>query len=265
MPTSSVFVRPNVEITVVSDGSADKPQGPVGLFWLGGFMSDMQGSKATALADLAIAEGRPCTRFDYSGHGKSGGAFAAGTISEWLEEAIEVFCRRTSGKRVIVGSSMGGWLAVLLYRHLAKARPDDARRISGLVLLAPALDMTSDLMWNKYDQTVRDQIKKEGSYCEPSEYSPEPYLITRKLIEDGYKHLVLDEGTDVTIPVRILQGEDDRDVIWQHGLKAYLSLRGDDVIFQLIKGADHRLSDPANLFHLKQTCIELFALAEDKP
>lgn len=225
-------------------------------------MSDMEGSKAIVLADLAEAEKRPCTRFDYSGHGKSGGKFADGTISQWLDEAIEVFTRQTSGKRIIVGSSMGGWLAVLLYRALRAKTPEQASRVAGLVLIAPALDMTSDLMWNGFSTKIREEITKNGFYLEPSDYSDEPYIITRNLIEDGKKHLVLEEGTAVSCPVRILQGEDDRDVIWQHGLKTYLSLQGDDVIFQLIKSGDHRLSSDKNLCHLKQTCRELFALSE---
>ena len=255
-------VRSNQKIAYMQDGRHDSQNGPTGLFWLGGFMSDMEGSKAQVLANLAASESRPCLRFDYSGHGVSEGRFEDGSISNWLTEAIEVFQNLTSGPRVIVGSSMGGWIAFLLYRHFARTNPEIARRIVGIILIAPAADMTADLMWDKYSEDIRTQIMESGRYLEPSDYGDEPYTITRLLIEDGRKHLVLNDGLDVHCPVRILQGEEDVDVPWQHGLKVYQALRGDNITFSLIKGADHRMSSDRDLTTLQQTCHALFELAE---
>ena len=255
-------VRSNQKIAYMQEGPADSQNGPTGLFWLGGFMSDMEGSKAQVLANLAASENRPCLRFDYSGHGASGGKFEDGTISNWLDEAIEAFQNLTSGPRVIVGSSMGGWLALLLYRHFAKTSPEISQRIAGIILIAPAGDMTADLMWDKYSEEIRAQIMETGRYLEPSDYGDEPYTVARPLIEDGHKHLVLKDGLDIHCPVRILQGEDDVDVPWQHGLKVYRALRGENIAFSLVKGADHRMSSDRDLATLRQTCRVLFELAE---
>ena len=242
---------------------ADGPEnGRCGLFWLGGFMSDMEGSKAEVLAALGREQQRPCLRFDYSGHGKSGGVFRDGTISRWLGEAVEVFCALANGPRVIVGSSMGGWLALLLVRHLAREAPDIARRFAGMVLIAPAADMTQNLMWAKYDEETRNTITQQGYLEEPSDYGDEPYIITRDLIEDGRQHLVLNEGMDASFPVRILQGEDDPDVPWPHVLKIYQALRGQDVTMTLVKHGDHRLSSPGDLARLTATCRELCEMAD---
>jgi pimeloyl-ACP methyl ester carboxylesterase len=250
------------ELAWLADGPEGGADSRCGLFWLGGFMSDMEGSKAEVLAELGRASGRPCLRFDYSGHGKSGGVFRQGTISHWLGEAVEVFCALANGPRVIIGSSMGGWLALLLVRHLRRERPDIAKRVAGLVLIAPAADMTHDLMWAKYDEATRTVITEQGYLEEPSDYGDEPYVITRDLIEDGRQHLMLEEGLDVSFPVRILQGEDDPDVPWQHVLKTFQALRGEDVTMTLVKHGDHRLSTPVDLVRLKATCLELCELAD---
>ena len=254
-------IRQDTSLAFRHDGKTDTENGPAGLFWLGGFMSDMEGSKAQVLADLASKQGRPNLRFDYSGHGSSTGNFRDGTISKWLQESIEVFQTQTLGPRVIVGSSMGGWIAVLLYRHFRQHAPEVAARIKGLILIAPALDMTRDLMWGKYDEATRQQITQNGFYAEPSQYGDEPYIITKYLIEDGRQHCLLDKGIKVDCPVRILQGELDPDVSWQHGLKAYQAIEGQDVTFTLIKSGDHRLSTPRDLAILASTCSELFGLA----
>jgi pimeloyl-ACP methyl ester carboxylesterase len=261
MPLSSPD-RQDISIAYRHDGALDKPQAKTGLFWLGGFMSDMEGSKAQVLADLAENENRPSLRFDYSGHGASGGKFADGTVSKWLEESIAVFRTQTSGSRLIVGSSMGGWIALLLYRYFRQNSPEIAARIKGIVLIAPAADMTRKLMWEKYDDKTRAEISENGLFAEPSEYGDDPYIITRDLIEDGKKHCLLDQGLAVDCPVRILQGDADPDVPWQHAMAVYSALKGDNVLFLLVKSGDHRLSTPANLELLRQTCRQLFALAE---
>ena len=227
-----------------------------GFFWLGGFKSDMQGSKAEALASLAAASRRPGFRFDYSGHGASGGDFLDGTISAWLAQSLHMFTRKAPGRRILVGSSMGGWLALLLYRELAIRNSRAAQRIAGLVLLAPAADMTADLMWEQFSAEVRSQILSTGLWQRPSLYG-DPYTITRRLIEDGAKHLMLKDGLDVACPVRILQGDADPDVPASHAVKVFGALRGADVTLTLIRGGDHRLSTPGNLTLLRETVLRL--------
>ncbi len=249
--------RTGIELVWLADGPDGHDDGSTGLFWLGGFMSDMVGTKAQILADLANETGRNCFRFDYSGHGGSTGIFRDGTISKWLNEAVQMFTQYAFGPRVIVGSSMGGWLALLLARHLQTNDPPAAARIAGMVLIAPAVDMTHDLMWAGYDKATRQTIEQQGYFEEPSIYGPDPYTITRDLIEDGKQHLMGDDGLDVSFPVRILQGEDDPEVPWQHALKLYHALRGPDISFNLIKAGDHRLSIPRDLATLRQTCLDL--------
>lgn len=226
-----------------------------GLFWLGGFMSDMAGSKAEHLALLAAEAGLANVRFDYSGHGESGGAFEDGTISRWLEEALAVFEATTSGPQIVIGSSMGGWLGLLLARAL-KARGDE--RLHALVLIAPAPDFTEDLMWTQFPETVRNEITTTGRFLKPSAYGDTPYTITRDLIEDGRKNRLLGAPLAVGCPVRILQGAQDEDVPWQHALRLVTCLAEDDVVFSLIKDGDHRLSRPEDLERLSATVREFF-------
>lgn len=226
-----------------------------GLFWLGGFMSDMAGSKAEHLALLAAEAGLANVRFDYSGHGESGGAFEDGTISRWLEEALAVFEATTSGPQIVIGSSMGGWLGLLLARAL-KARGD--ARLHALVLIAPAPDFTEDLMWAQFPETVRNEITTTGRFLKPSAYGDTPYTITRDLIEDGRKNRLLGAPLAVGCPVRILQGAQDEDVPWQHALRLVTCLAEDDVVFSLIKDGDHRLSRPQDLERLSATVREFF-------
>lgn len=249
-------------IAWLADGTGPSDTGPCGTFWLGGFKSDMRGTKADVLADHARATGRSFVRFDYSGHGESSGAFEDGTISAWLSHAEAVFMQAAHGPRVLVGSSMGGWIALLLARRLIGA--GQAHRLGGLILIAPAADMTKDLMWDKYGDGFRDEVMQLGKYERPSEYSDEPYVITRALIEDGKQHLMLKDGFDVPCPVRILQGEDDPDVLWAHGLKVYHALRGEDVSFDLIKHGDHRLSTDRDLARLAETAEALCKKADMK-
>ena len=223
-----------------------------GIFWLGGFKSDMRGTKAEALDKWGAQHGRAVTRFDYSGHGESGGKFTDGTIGRWLEESLAVyqaFCREP---QVVVGSSMGGWIALLLAARLREMRgavPQIAP-LAGMVLIAPAVDFTEELMWKKFDAEVKREIKLKGQWSRPSEYSAEPYIITRKLIEEGRKHLLLDGVIESGCSVRILQGVNDPDVPWQHASDLVSRFVGDDVVFTLIKDGDHRLSRPEDLERL---------------
>lgn len=224
-------------------------QGP-GVMWLGGFKSDMTGSKAEALAHWAMERGRAYVRFDYSGHGASGGKFEDGTISDWLADARAVFEQATQGPQILVGSSMGGWITLLLARALAAQGGAAAARLKALVLIAPAPDFTEELMWARFPQEVKDEILTTGRYARPSAYSEEPYVITRALIEDGRRHTILGAPFAVGCPVRILQGARDEDVPWQHAMRLVTCLAEDDVVFTLVKDGDHRLSREEDLTRL---------------
>jgi pimeloyl-ACP methyl ester carboxylesterase len=227
----------------VRERSGDKP----GLFWLGGFKSDMQGTKAVALDRWAGENGRACTRFDYSGHGESGGDFTQGTIGRWLEDSLAVF-GTTEGPQVLVGSSMGGWLALLLLRELKKRAA--AVPVVGVVLIAPAVDFTEELMWKKFPPKVKREIETAGSWQRPSQYDGEGYPITRGLIEEGRNHLLLGGLIETGCPVRILQGVQDPDVPWQHAVDLSSRLAQDDVVLTMVKDGDHRLSRPEDIERL---------------
>jgi pimeloyl-ACP methyl ester carboxylesterase len=261
-------------------------QGSVpGLLWLGGFKSDMRGTKAEALDQWAKEHGRAITRFDYSGHGESGGDFARGTIGRWLEESLAVLEACCRGPQVAIGSSMGGWLALLLVRELARRAPTSpvqgeyparaplsgragrslrsparrapvAAQVCGLVLIAPAVDFTEELMWRRFPEEVKRQILEEGCWQRPSQYSAEPYLITRGLIEDGRKHLLLGGMIETGCPVRILQGVQDPDVPWQHAVELVARFARDDVVLTMVKDGDHRLSRPEDIERLISAVAE---------
>jgi len=216
-----------------------------GLFWLSGFNSDMKGTKAAALDQWAETHGRACVRFDYSGHGESGGAIVDGTIGQWLEEALAVFDAFCRGPQIVIGSSMGGWIALLLARDLLR-REHAAARLAGLVLIAPAPDFTEALMWNELSPAIRRQIEQQGQWLRPSEYG-DPYPITRNLIEDGRKHLLLNGSIEVGCPVRIFQGRQDPDVPWQHAMTLVSHMPSDDVVLTMIQDGDHRLSRPQDI------------------
>jgi pimeloyl-ACP methyl ester carboxylesterase len=242
------------------------------LFWLGGFNSDMQGTKAIALDAWAEKMNRACVRFDYSGHGESGGAFVDGTVGRWLEESITVFEQFCAGPQVVIGSSMGGWMALLLAREMAR-RPARAfssevatgsrqergsRRASlaGLVLIAPAPDFTEELMWKNFAPDVRQEIETKGMWLRPSQYG-EPYPITRGLIEEGRNHLLLGSAIEVGCPVRILQGAQDPDVPWQHAFALTHRLPSDDVVLTMIQDGDHRLSRPQDIARIIAAVAEM--------
>jgi pimeloyl-ACP methyl ester carboxylesterase len=220
-----------------------------GLFWLGGFKSDMRGTKAEALDLWARNNGRAMTRFDYSGHGESGGTFTDGTIGRWLEETRAVFDAFCRGPQVMVGSSMGGWLALLLTRELMRRTQAEASVVR-LVLVAPAVDFTEELMWKRFSPEVKREIEQTGVWARPSQYSDEPYPITRGLIEEGRKHLLLDGMIETGCPVRILQGVQDPDVPWQHTVELTSHFARDDVVLTLVKDGDHRLSRPEDIERL---------------
>ncbi len=226
-----------------------------GLFWLGGFNSDMQGTKAIALDAWAAQHGRACVRFDYSGHGESGGTFIDGTIGRWLEESLAVFEQYCAGPQVVVGSSMGGWIALLLVRELAKRAASPAS-LAGLVLIAPAPDFTEELMWKGFSAEARREIETKGVWLRPSRYS-EPYPITRALIEEGRNHLLLGSAIHVGCPVRILQGAQDPDVPWRHAFALAHRLPADDVVLTMIQDGDHRLSRPQDIARLIAAVAEI--------
>jgi pimeloyl-ACP methyl ester carboxylesterase len=243
-----------------------------GLLWLGGYKSDMQGTKAQALAGWAAAQGRACVRFDYSGHGESGGVFTDGTIGRWLAETLAVFDACCRGPQIVIGSSMGGWLALLLVRALrarqqasaaqasaakASATQASAANVTGLVLVAPAIDFTEELMWKRFTPEIKRELAEKGVWARPSQYSPEPYLVTRQLIEESRQHLLLGSMIETGCPVRILQGVQDPDVPWQHAKALVARIACDDVVLTLIKDGDHRLSRPEDLERLLRAVAEL--------
>jgi pimeloyl-ACP methyl ester carboxylesterase len=219
------------------------------LLWLGGFKSDMKGIKAEALDRWAHDQERGITRFDYSGHGESDGDFAQGTVGRWLEESLAVCAAYCRGPQVVIGSSMGAWLALLLVRELARRKTASAS-VVGLVLVAPAVDFTEELMWKRFPPEVKREIEQVGGFTRPSPYSAEPYLITRGLIEEGRRHLLLDGMIETGCPVRILHGVQDADVPWQHAVELTARFAQDDVVLTLVKDGDHRLSRPADIERL---------------
>jgi len=221
-----------------------------GLFWLSGYKSDMKGTKAEALARWAEAKGRACVRFDYSGHGESGGIFTDGTIGRWLADSLAVFDACCRGPQVLVGSSMGGWLALLLARALRRRKQNGPAFLAGMVLVAPAVDFTEELMWKRFTPEIKRELEEKGVWTRPSAYSPEPYVVTRRLIEEGRDHLLLGGMIETGCPVRILQGVEDPDVPWRHAVELVSRLASDDVILTLVKDGDHRLSRPEDIERL---------------
>lgn len=237
-------------------GEKAEAQSKPGLIWLNGFKSQMTSTKASTLADWTSQRGLAYTRFDYSGHGQSPGDFEQGTISNWLDETEAVFRRMTAGPQILVGSSMGGWLALLLLRRLLAQAPGQAARIKGLVLIAPAWDMTEELMWNGASEDIREQMRQTGKYLRPSAYDDGPYAITMKLIEDGRDHLLASGGFDPGRPVAILHGRRDPDVPFSHSVTLQELLPGGHVAISAVRDGEHRLSRPQDL-------EKLFAIIAD--
>jgi pimeloyl-ACP methyl ester carboxylesterase len=247
-------------LAFLRDGSLDE-LGDCGFFWLGGFRSEMTGTKAQAISELAHATRRTALRFDYSGHGQSSGEFEEGTISQWLEQAAHMFLTHTRNKRILVGSSMGGWLALLLARKFIQEDPSAFRRIGGIVLIAPAVDMTHDLMWLEFSSAQKRDLAETGHCALPTAYG-DPYVITMDLIEDGYNHMLLKAPLALPFPVRILQGSHDQDVTPQHATRVFEWLRTEDLSLTFLKGGDHRLSSPSQIAVIKETCLRLAERAD---
>jgi len=216
-------------------------EGPT-VVWLGGFRSDMTGTKAQALAEWALAKRRAYLRFDYFAHGASSGDFLQGTVTRWRADVLAMLDQLTEGPLILVGSSMGGWLACLA----ALAR---AGRIAGLVLIAPAADFTERLIWSGMDAEARRAVEENGVWFRPSAYG-DPYPISKALIEDGRRWSILPGPVGITAPVRILQGGDDPDVPWRHALALAEAIESKDLVFTLIRDGDHRLSRPADIKRL---------------
>lgn len=227
-----------------------RPGDSPGVVWLGGYKSDMLGTKAEVLDGWAASEGRSFLRHDYSGHGESSGAFADGTISRWLAESLAVFRRFTEGPQVLVGSSMGAWIALRMVQELRKAGEN---RVVGMALLAPAPDFTAELVEPVLTEAQKCDLAEKGYFEEPSDYSDEPYIYTRALIEDGRGNLVMTGPIDTHCQVHVLQGLADPDVPPSHALKLIGLLPSDDVTLSLIPEGDHRLSRPQDLDMLVRT------------
>jgi len=219
--------------------------GAPGLVWLAGYRSDMGSTKASALDAEAARLGLALLRFDYSGAGRSEGRFEDGTISRWLEETLAIFRAETEGPQIVLGSSMGGYLALLAARALNET--GEAGRLAGLILIAPAFDFTEALIWERLPPEARRAILEEGRWRRPSRYSDEPDCFTRALIEDGRKHLLSSGVIRTGCPVAIFQGMCDEDVPYAHALELIERLGGDPATLTLIKDGDHRLSRPQDL------------------
>lgn len=223
-------------------------KGP-GVVFLGGFRSDKEGTKALALEAWARARGRAFLRFDYSGHGASSGDFLEGAIGDWYEDARAAILALTEGPQVLVGSSMGGWISLLM----AREHPE---KVAGLVTVAAAPDFTEDSMWGGFSETQRRALIEDGQVALPSDYSDEPYVITRRLIEEGRGRLVLRSALSLPMPVRMLQGTADTDVPVSVALRLLDHAEGPDMRLTLVKGADHRFSTP--------DCLKLIELSVAK-
>lgn len=230
-----------------------------GFVWLGGYRSDMKGTKAAALDEWAQRTGRAFVRFDYSGHGESGGDFAQGTISRWLEESLAVFRAFTTGRQILVGSSMGGWIALRMVQELHRAGEGD--RLAGLLLIAPAPDFTTELVEPQLSDAQRQDLAEKGWFGEPSQYSDDPYVYTRALFEDGERNRVLTDLIDTHCPVHILQGMQDPDVPYRHAMRLTEHLPADDVTLSLVRDGDHRLSRPQDIAMMIRAAEGLVELA----
>jgi pimeloyl-ACP methyl ester carboxylesterase len=225
-------------------------EGP-GVVFLGGFRSDMEGTKALHLEAWARRTGRAFLRFDYSGHGQSSGAFGDGAIGDWAEDAEAAIRALTQGPQILVGSSMGGWIALLVARRLGG-------RIAGLVGIAAAPDFTAT-MEAGFTEADRRSLAERGRIERPSDYAPEPYLFTRRLFEDGRRNLVLDAPLELPFPVRLLQGTADTDVETGVALRLLDHATGPDIRLTLVKGADHRFSTPACLALIERSLEDILA------
>ncbi len=231
-------------------------EGRGNVFWLNGFLSNMRSRKVSAFARWCEGHGFGLTRFDYSGRGGSDGRVEDGTISRFLDEAKAVFLEVTEGPQIVVGSSMGGWLALLLMQALA----DEAERFAGCVLIAPAWNLTQDLMWDRFSDEVRAEIMSKGVYYHPSDYGA--YAVTREFIEDGKRHLIRPEDVRLSCPVTILHGMGDPVVPWRHSMELVEKVPHDEVVLQLVKDGDHSLSRELDIERLCAEVVKNYFLSK---
>lgn len=239
------------QIAVCHRAGNTQNAGANGFVWLGGYRSDMEGSKAIAIDEHAAELGLSCTRHDYSGHGQSGGAFIDGTISRWLEESIAVFLKFTEGPQILVGSSMGCWIAIRMVQELQKLGEGD--RVHGLLLLAPAPDFTKELYEPKLTDDEKAALETQGYFEVPTPYGPDPSIFTKKLFDDGAQNLVMKGVLQLGTQVHIIQGMEDPDVPWQHAMRLMEHLPADDVTMTLIRDGDHRLSRDKDIAKILQS------------
>lgn len=221
-----------------------------GVVFLGGFRSDMTGTKAIFLEDCCRRRGQACLRSDYFGHGASSGDFAKGSIGRWAEDAIAVLDALTEGPQILVGSSMGGWIMLLA----ARARP---QRIHALIGIAAAPDFTEDLFWARLDPAAQQAFRAAGVITLPSPYDPAGYTYRMEMFEEARRHLVMREAIALDCPVRLLHGLRDDAVPWETSLRLAERLDSRDVAVTLVKDGDHRLSGPGDLARLAMTLDEL--------
>ncbi len=254
LPPPSLMHRPGGEAIAyrVREGA-----GP-GVMFLGGFMSDMTGTKATALDAHCRRAGRAFVRFDYSGHGESGGAFRDGTIGAWRDDALAVLDEVASGPQILVGSSMGGWIMLLV----ALARPE---RVAGIVGVAAAPDFTEDLIWSTLDDAARQGLAEAGEIVMPCDYGEDPYPITMGLIEEGRDHLLLRAPIALDCPIHLLQGMRDDDVPWRTALRIAERVTSERVAVELVKDGDHRLSRDEDLARLCAAVDAIAGASEAQP
>lgn len=241
MSTPADFTTPQGRRIAYHISAGTKP----GIVFLGGLKSDMEGTKALYLEDWARSQGRGFLRFDYSGHGQSSGAFTDGCIGDWAEDAEAAIGQLTNGPQILVGSSMGGWISLLMTRRIPE-------RVAGLVGIAAAPDFTEDSMWKGFTAAQKAELEADGRVALPSEYD-EPYIITRRMIEDGRDQLVLRDPLPLSFPTRFLQGTEDADVDQSVALRLLAHAAGPDIRLTLVKGADHSFSTPE--------CLELIESA----
>ncbi len=220
------------------------------VIFCGGYMSDMEGTKAIFLEKTCAELGLSYIRFDYSGHGKSPGKFEEGTIGNWKDDALAVVEQLTENDVVVVGSSMGGWIGLLLTIALGK-------RVKAFIGIAAAPDFTRELMWDKYSPSIKQILKTDGIYLEPSDYSDEPYKVSYGLIQDGENHIILNKPIKIDCPIRLFHGLKDNDVPSEYSMRISEKVTSDDVIISFNKAGDHRLSSPEDLERLKGALVEL--------
>lgn len=255
----SAIAASTIDVDGVDIAALRRSGATPGVVWLGGYRSDMTGTKAVALDEWAARTGHACLRHDYSGHGASGGAFADGTISTWLAQSLAVFEKFSAGPQILVGSSMGAWIALRMIQELRKRGQGD--RVAGLVLIAPAPDFTIELMEPELTKAQRIEIETKGYLEEKSEYSDEPNIYTKALFEDGRNNRVMQGLIETGCPVHILQGMADPDVPYSHAEKLMRHLPVCDVTLSLIRDGDHRLSRPQDIAMLIAAVEGMVALA----